>query len=195
MVDGGGGEEAGEVLGGFEVGGGEGDLEGAVGGDGLVLAVDVVELGEGLEGEVDADAVTEVGHGAAEEVELAEDGELVEEEVVVVAVAVVAPVTLAIVGELEVEALGEGAAELVDQEADGDAEAQEAGGGDGQIEGEGRSAVTRSRGAKLLLAVLAARMGSRKRASLAWAVATMLEEVRGSMSRRERAAAAAAGWV
>jgi hypothetical protein len=36
---------------------GEGDLEGAVGGDGLVVAIDLVELHGGLDGDVDADAV------------------------------------------------------------------------------------------------------------------------------------------
>ena len=41
-----------------------------------------------------------------------------------------------IAGGLEVEALGEGAAELVEEDADGDAEALEVGGGEGEVEGE-----------------------------------------------------------
>jgi hypothetical protein len=58
----------------------------------------------------------------------------------------------------------------------------------------GRSASTRSRGEKSLAAVLAARMGSRKRERWAWAVATMPEVVRGSRSRRLRAVGDQ-GWV
>ena len=105
-------------------------------------------------------------------------------------------VALVIAGGLEVEALGEGRGRAwLRKMRMGTREALEVGGGEGEVEGEGAVGGDEVEGAKSLRAVLAARMGSRKRASLAWAVATMLEEVRGSMSRRERAAAATTGCV